>query len=85
MNFNKEEIVEVVFILGDYGTNSLSAFGIYSETYTNRKHHNKRALKEIFIENGGVKHKKKHPCTPTVLNQPTQLNGLGTSIEYSRS
>ncbi|KAJ8911829.1 hypothetical protein NQ315_012559 [Exocentrus adspersus] len=71
----KEQLIQMIYAIGESDGNCFLAARIYAQKYPNRSHPDVRSLqnlKERFERTGSVSYEKKSR-TPTVLNEETQL------------
>lgn len=83
MNFNKEELVDMIFILGECQKNSFLASRVYRERFPGRRCPQVvtfERLKQRFIETGNVCYEK-HTRSKSILTEATQEDILLAIIE----
>ncbi|KAJ8913301.1 hypothetical protein NQ315_010968, partial [Exocentrus adspersus] len=75
MHYPPEQLIQMVYAIGESDGNCFLAARIYAQKYPNRSHPDVRSLqnlKERFERTGSVSYEKKSK-TPTVLNEENQL------------
>ncbi|KAJ8915873.1 hypothetical protein NQ315_015484 [Exocentrus adspersus] len=75
MDYPPEQLIQMVYAIGESDGNCFLAARIYAQKYPNRSHPDVRSLqnlKERFEQTGSVSYEKKSR-TPTVLNEENQL------------
>lgn len=87
MNFEKDELVDMIFVLGESEKNCMLASRIYAAQYPERRHPEEksfRRLLERFVETGSVAYKKEERTKP-VTNEENELAVLLTVTEDPRT
>ena len=83
MNFSKEELIDMVFVLGNSEKNCLLASRMYAIQFPERRHPEPISfsrLLERFLETGSVDYKKEERIK-TAANEENQLAVLLTVTE----
>jgi len=83
MNFLKEELIDMIFVLGNSGKNCFLASRMYAAQFPERRHPEPISfsrLLERFLETGSVDYKKEER-NKTVTNEENQLAVLLTVTE----
>lgn len=78
MNFQKDELIDMIFILGESDRNCLLASKIYAIRYPERRHPREESFRNVlnrFIETGNVKYNKQDRIK-TVTNEENELSVL---------
>ncbi|KAL3283544.1 hypothetical protein HHI36_006683 [Cryptolaemus montrouzieri] len=78
MNFSKEEMVDMISILGECDRNSLLASRVYAERFPNARCFKKLLIR--FIETGNITYKK-HDKPKTATTEDNQLSVMLTVTE----
>lgn len=84
MNFEKGELVDMIFVLGETARNCLLASRLYGVRYPERRHPKEisfRKLLDRFTETGSVNYKKQER-TKRVTNEENELSVLLTVTEH---
>lgn len=84
-NFSQNELVDMVFILGECSRNPLLASRLYKARYPDRERHPREEsfnnLLDRFTETGSVGYSQKQERLKSVLNEDTEFNILTAIIE----
>ena len=83
MNFNKDELVDMIFVLGESEKNCLLASRIYATRYPDRRHPEEKSFRRLllrFVETGNVLYKKEERAK-SVTNEENELLVLLTVTE----
>ncbi|KAJ8910693.1 hypothetical protein NQ315_015401 [Exocentrus adspersus] len=75
MHYPPEQLIQMVYAIGESDGNCFLAARIYAQKYPNRSHPDVRSLQNLkgrFERTGSVSYEKKSR-TPTVLNEENQL------------
>lgn len=84
MNFNKDELVNMIFVLGETEKNCLLASRIYATRFPESRHPDEKSFRKLlnrFIETGNVKYKKQERTKP-IINEENELSVLLTVTEH---
>ncbi|KAJ8914289.1 hypothetical protein NQ315_011024 [Exocentrus adspersus] len=91
MHYPPEQLIQMVYAIGESDGNCFLAARIYAQKYPNRSHPNVRSLqnlKERFERTGSVSYEKKSR-TPTVLNEENhvckRINFIRTMFSYTNN
>lgn len=83
MNFPLEDMINVIYVLGECSKNCLLASRVYRERYPNRRHPNERAflrLKERFDTSGNVSYQP-HALPKRVFNEDNEFLVMTNLVE----
>lgn len=84
MNYSREEMVDMIFILGECSRNSLLASRVYETTYPERRHPLEPAfsnLKDRFIETGKVQYKP-HEVPARKMTEENEYRVMISLVEH---
>lgn len=84
MNFNKAELVDMTFVLGESDRNCFLANRIYKQRYPERRIPDVRSFQNLldrFVETGNVEYKKKNERIKRVVNEENEFSVVLATVE----
>lgn len=84
MNFEKDELVDMIFVLGETDRICLLAARMYAARYPERRHPDEKSFRNLlnrFIETGSVNYKKQERTKP-IMNEENELSVILTATEH---